>query len=331
MARQSLAQTLATLRSGRECPGLLRFLIGRVFYTDPINTVISFMTLFTVNVAMHAGLDRAAGEKRAQYIMLFAITFAIAGGFFWGRMTDWFGPRRTLNWVLRSWMGIFILAACTGLFGLPLWVMAIVAASAGFALGGVWAADRPYMLRLTPPERIGEFYGLYGMVGRFSAITGPMLWGIVTHLAVKHAGFSPLTAQGLAVLTLLTLTIISYVILQPVSDAPRDWNAGKAGASAETDPPAIAPEPPGGAPASGTARLAELTGAVLEAGAPEPRSGAPVSKPARSDGESDAGSESGAPAQGEGGLKPGEGMVPEENAPRPSPPSPPPSSTGGPP
>jgi UMF1 family MFS transporter len=223
MMRESVARTISTLRSGRAYPGLLRFLVGRVFYTDPINTVISFMTLFTLNVAVNSGLTRSEAETRAKWIMLFAITFAIAGGFIWGRLTDRLGPKRTLNLVMQSWMAIFLLAACVGLFGLPLWVMFIVAASSGFSLGGVWAADRPYMLRLTPPSRIGEFYGLYGMVGRFSAITGPMLWGIVLYLAVHKAGLTPLVGQGLAILVLLGLMIASYIILRPISDEVRDW------------------------------------------------------------------------------------------------------------
>ena len=116
-------------------------------------------------------------------------------------------------------MGIFVLAALVGILKLPLLFMFIVAALAGFALGGVWAADRPFMLRLTPPDRIGEFYGLYGMVGRFSAITGPIIWAIVTSALIK-GGATPLTAQGIAVLVLLALVIVSYVILRPVSDEP---------------------------------------------------------------------------------------------------------------
>jgi UMF1 family MFS transporter len=40
MIKESTAQTWKTLRSGHEYPGLLRFLVGRVFYTDSINTVI---------------------------------------------------------------------------------------------------------------------------------------------------------------------------------------------------------------------------------------------------------------------------------------------------
>src|SRR5215210_4174442 len=88
-------------------------------------------------------------------------------------------------------------AGCVGLFTLPMWTMYAVAASAGFCLGGVWASDRPYMLRLTPPDRIGEFYGLYGMVGRFSAVTGPLIWAASTALTNQVFHLDPLASQGI--------------------------------------------------------------------------------------------------------------------------------------
>src|SRR4051812_48707470 len=132
MVRDSTSQTLRTLRSGADYPGLVRFLVGRVFYTDSINTVISIMALYTVNVAVSTGLTEAQGQKQAQFIMLFAITFAVAGGFFWGWLTDKLGPKRTLNHVLRAWMVVFAFAGVIGIVGLPLWCLFLVAASAGF-------------------------------------------------------------------------------------------------------------------------------------------------------------------------------------------------------
>jgi MFS transporter, UMF1 family len=221
--RQSTRETIRTLRSGNEYPGLLRFLVGRVFYTDAINTVISIMALYTVNVAVSTGLTESEGQETANLILMSAITFAVVGGFFWGWMTDRLGPKRTLNLVLRAWMVIFVGAAVVGIVGLPLWTLYTVAACAGFALGGVWSADRPFMLRLTPPSRVGEFYGLYGMVGRFSAITGPIIWAAVTYLTIQVGGMLPRVGQGIGVLVLLLLVFISYRILQPVSDHPRDW------------------------------------------------------------------------------------------------------------
>lgn len=232
-AVDSVRETLRTLRESQRYPGLARFLVGRVFYTDGINTVIAFMTLFTVNVAIANGFSRAGAGQQAQLIMLAAITFAVAGGLVWGRLTDRLGPKRALNGVLFSWMALFALAATTGLFALPLWTMYVVACGAGFSLGGIWATDRPYMLRLTPPDRVGEFYGLYGMVGRFSAIAGPFLWGAIVHLAVDGFGASALTGQGWAILSLLVMTLVGYVILRPVSDEHRDWEkpaeAGRSG------------------------------------------------------------------------------------------------------
>jgi MFS transporter, UMF1 family len=223
--RDSAAETLRTLRAGREYPGLLRFLVGRVFYTDAINTVISVMALYTVNIAMASGFDRAGGEVRAQHIMLVAISCAVLGGFMWGSLVDRIGPKRTLDLVLWLWVATFLAAAAIGLLTLPVNVLFVVASMAGVGLGGIWSADRPYMLRLTPPDRIGEFYGLYGMVGRFSAITGPLIWAGIAWLCIGQLGMSPAKGQGVGVLTLLVLIVVSRVILAPVTDSPRDWAA----------------------------------------------------------------------------------------------------------
>jgi UMF1 family MFS transporter len=224
MLREATGETVRTLRSSGDYPGLTRFLVGRVFYTDSINTVINIMVLYTINVAEHTGLTRGQGEETAKLIMMVAITFAVVGGFAWGWLVDRIGPKRTLNLVLYLWIGVFLLAAAVGMLGLPLLTLYAVASSAGVALGGIWAADRPYMLRLTPPARIGEFYGLYGMVGRFSAITGPLIWAGVTWVTINRYHLPPHVGQGIGVLVLLSLVLISYVILQPVSDAPRDWS-----------------------------------------------------------------------------------------------------------
>ncbi len=226
--RESTAETIRTLRSGKEYPGLIRFLVGRVFYTDAINTVIMIMALFTTNVAMASGLSRAEGEGTANKIMFVAISFAVMGGFVWGRLVDRFGPKRTLDGVMWLWVATFLAAASIGLFTLPAASLFLVASMAGIALGGTWSADRPLMLRLTPPERIGEFYGLYGMVGRFSAITGPLVWAGVTEVAQRGFGLSVVKSQGAGVLVLLSMILIAQRILRPVTDERRDWAAIRA-------------------------------------------------------------------------------------------------------
>jgi UMF1 family MFS transporter len=196
-------QVAETVRNGRKHPGLIRFLLGRMFYTDAINTLIAFMGIY---VTAEIGYSTV----QAGLVMMVATTFAMIGGFVWGRVADSIGPKRTLDAVLVLWMADFAWIAAVGHFRLPQGAFAAAPALAGFCLGGTWAADRPLMLRLTPPGRVGEFYGLYGMAGRFSAITGPFLWGfVVTTLGL---------GRPVAVLSLLCLVFTGWLVLRPVQD-----------------------------------------------------------------------------------------------------------------
>src|SRR5208282_812348 len=111
---ESLRQTVHTLKSGTKYPGLLRFLLGRAFYTDAINTVILFMSLYTVNVAISTGLTKEDGEQKAQLVLMSAITAAIFGGVIWGFVVDRIGPKRTLTIVLSGWIATFTTAAFVG-------------------------------------------------------------------------------------------------------------------------------------------------------------------------------------------------------------------------
>ena len=198
-----------------------------MFYTDAYNTVIAYVALHGQRgrrLRPHAG----TGEVQAQVILLAAITCAVLGGFAWGWVVDRIGPKRTLTLVLWLWLGTFAFASSIGAFQLPIACMYVVASMAGIALGGTMAADRPLMLRLTPPDRVGEFYGLYGMVGRFSAVSGPILWSAATYFAVERGGLPPLTGQAIAIATLLVM-VISATSSFAGRDEPRDWAALGAG------------------------------------------------------------------------------------------------------
>jgi UMF1 family MFS transporter len=86
-------------------------------------------------------------------------------------------------------------------------------------------ADRVFMLRLSPPARIGEFFGLYGLVGKGSQVVGQTLYGVTVFLLFGTLGNG---AYQVAVLTLLGTMIIGYLLIRPVSDR---W-AGSADAAA---------------------------------------------------------------------------------------------------
>mgnify|MGYP003725329451 CR=1 FL=1 len=207
--RGSITQLVKTLRRTREYPGLSRFLLGRVFYADAVNTLIIFMGIYVTN---ELGLT----DSEFQLILMVAIISSIIGACFWGIVVDSIGPKRSLNLVLYLWMIVLGAVAAIPLLNLPIMVMWISASLAGIAISGTWCADRPYLLRLVPPEHVGEFFGVYSMVGRFATIIGPLVWVVVA----DTLGLG----RPIAVLTLVIFIMISYVILQGVDDQPRIWN-----------------------------------------------------------------------------------------------------------
>ncbi len=208
VVRGAFLQVKHTVAHARSFPGLLRFLIGRVFYTDPVNTVIVFMGVYVTN-------EVGFTTTEAQVLLLVAIAAAVLGGFVWGMVVDNQGPKRTLNMVLGLWGVVFAMAIGVAIFQLPKGLFWVVGALAGVALGGTWAADRPWMLILSPPRYLGEFYGLYSMAGRFASIVGPFTWGLV----VNTLGWGRPAAVGV----LLVLLVVAFIILQGVDDTPRDW------------------------------------------------------------------------------------------------------------
>ena len=93
----------------------------------------------------------------------------------------------------------------------------VAGAILGSGLGGVTVADRVLMLRLSPPERVGEFFGLYGLVGKGSQVIGTLLYGLILFLFVQRLGIG---AYQVAVLSLLVTMLIGMWLIWPVRD---DW------------------------------------------------------------------------------------------------------------
>ena len=75
-------------------------------------------------------------------------------------------------------------------------VMFLVAgAILGSGLGGVQVADRVLMVRLSPPERVGEFFGLYGLVGKGSQVVGQLLYGFTLFCSSTRLGTAPTSSR----------------------------------------------------------------------------------------------------------------------------------------
>jgi UMF1 family MFS transporter len=209
-ARRAVAEVRQTVARARQYPNLPRFLAGRVFYSDASNTLVGFMGIYVTE-------ELGFSDGQSNLILGVGILGALIGGLTWGRIVDKIGPKATLNRVLALWAIVMTLAAAIAYLDLPSVLFWFIAPLAGVALGGTGTADRPLLIRLSPPRYLGQFYGLYGMAGRFAAIVGPLLWALI----VDVIGLG----RPAAVLSLLGMIAVGYLVLRPVTDAQRPWNA----------------------------------------------------------------------------------------------------------
>jgi UMF1 family MFS transporter len=237
----SFGQILQTIEHARGVPGLGRFLLGRFFYSDAVNTVIVVMSVVTVHAM---GMSAAT----ANLVLLLLTVVAVIASFGWGRLVDRWGPKRTLMTVLWSWaVGLILGGISIGIGGgVGIAMFLVAGAILGSGLGGVQVADRVFMLRLSPPARLGEFFGLYGLVGKGSQVIGQLLYGLILLLTFDALGNG---AYQIAVLSLLVTMLIGAWLLRPVSD---QWSgSGELGIHASPPPDRLAPsttsiEPPEG-------------------------------------------------------------------------------------
>ncbi len=228
----SLTQLRTTIAHARTVPGLLRFLLGRFFYSDAVNTLIVVMSVVAV---------KAVGLTQGQWLIVSVVltVVAIGGSFGWGWLVDRYGPKRTLITVLATWVvGLLLGTASLGLAGTAAGIAIFVVAGAilGSGLGGVQVADRVFMIRLSPRERIGEFFGLYGLVGKGSQVVGQLLYGAILFLFFDALGVG---AYQVAILSLLVTMGIGLWLVWPVSDR---WTERQGGADDPVVTPVVPPE-----------------------------------------------------------------------------------------
>jgi MFS transporter, UMF1 family len=245
----SWAQLRLTIEHARQVPGLSRFLLGRFFYSDAVNTVIVVMSIVAVQAV-------GFSEQTTVLILLLLTIVAIVMSFVWGALADRLGPRLTLIIVLVSWaVGLIIGSLSLGLegtdpaTGAPVPAMPGVAlfllagAILGSGLSGVQVADRVFMVRLSPADRIGEFFGVYGLVGKASQVVGQLLFGAIVFFLFDSMGTG---AYQVAILSLIVTMLVGLWLVWPVSD--RWAGSGELHRHAETPagiealPPRLAPD-----------------------------------------------------------------------------------------
>ena len=154
----------STVRNMRAYGGIGTFIVATFLYTDAANTAIANMALYGREV-----FGMAQGEIRN--LLLFSAVFAVVGSVGSGYVSDRVGPKKTLVGVVVIWIFAIVLASAA----LAPWMLMLAGPFVGVALGGTWTVSRVMLVALSPPEKLGEFFGLFSLAGKLSAVMGPAI------------------------------------------------------------------------------------------------------------------------------------------------------------
>lgn len=172
------------------------FLLSYLLYEDGVNTVIVFSSIFAATTLNFK-------PQELVYMYLLVQVTALIGSFSLARPIDSWGPKEVLKLSLLMWMSVSIAAffvdTKTQFF--------FLASVAGLGLGVVQAASRAFYAGLIPRGRESEYFGIYSLVGKSSAVLGPLLFGLLS---------STLGSQRPAVLSIALFFIAGFLIVRTV-------------------------------------------------------------------------------------------------------------------
>ncbi len=199
LGRAIFARIRQTLRETARFRDLRRLLIAITVYQSGVITVIVLAAVYAQEVM---GFNT---QQLLTLIIVVNVTSAI-GAFLFGFFQDRVGSKLALATSLAIW----ILAVTLALFAeepLDLW---IVGNLVGLAMGASQSIGRALVGRFTPLERAGEFFGLWGLANRLSALVGPMSYGLVNYFTDGN--------HRLAMVSTLVFFVLGLWLLRSVDE-----------------------------------------------------------------------------------------------------------------
>lgn len=173
-----------------------KFLLAYLIFEDGVVTVIVFSSIFAATT-LHF--------KSEELILLYmTVQFtALMGSFIFARPIDYWGPKKVISLSLVLW----ILVSISAFFVEGKNAFMIIASIAGLGLGVVQAGSRAFYARFIPEGQESEYFGVYSLVGKSSAVFGPLVFGFVS---------STFGSQRPAVLSVAFFFLAGLVLIQAV-------------------------------------------------------------------------------------------------------------------
>lgn len=191
-------EIITTFREMRRYQGIFTFMLAYFFFNDAVATAIAMMTIYASTVV---------GFTSGQFILLYLVSTvtAIIGSFLFGFIARRVGAKMAVTLV-----GILlVIALAIATFAVNQGMFWIAGSLYGIAMGSMWVTSRALIVELSPPEKRGEFFGLFAFSGKLSAIVGPTLYGTITLLMQESGNLASRTALG----SLMGMVAIGLIIM----------------------------------------------------------------------------------------------------------------------
>jgi len=164
---EGFKQLIGTFKKIRHLKTILLFLVAYWFYIDGVDTII--------RMAVDYGM--ALGFASNDLILALLITQFVGfpSALVFGKLGQKWSVRKSIYLAIAIYIGVTIWGTMMTQKH-EFYILAIVI---GLVQGGIQALSRSYYSRLIPKNKAAEYYGFYNMLGKFAAILGPLLIGIV--------------------------------------------------------------------------------------------------------------------------------------------------------
>jgi UMF1 family MFS transporter len=171
IVKAGFRQFAGTFKKIRHLKVVFLFLLAYWFYIDGVDTIIRM----AVDYGLSLGFESTDLIKALLIVQFVGFPAALI----FGILGERWGVRKSIYLAIAIYMGVTVWGT-TMTNPREFYLLAVVI---GLVQGGIQALSRSYYSRLIPKNKAAEYYGFYNMLGKFAAIFGPLLMGLVGLIA----------------------------------------------------------------------------------------------------------------------------------------------------
>lgn len=187
-----IRQLISTFHQIRKLKVVMLFLVAYWLYIDGVDTIVRM----AVDYGLSIGFDTGNLITAILITQFVGFPAAIAFGLIGQRIGAKHGILIAIAVYIAVTIWAFWMDKVMEFYGLAIVV--------GLVQGGVQALSRSFYARIIPANKSAEFFGFYNMLGKFAAVVGPLLIGLVSLLTRD---------SRLAILSIVILFIAGGLLL----------------------------------------------------------------------------------------------------------------------